>query len=130
MSKKRVRPEGGSGDVDAYIASCPKSAQGRLREIRGAIRAVAPDATETTSYFNLPGYSYPGYNYNGMFAWFSFQRSGVGLHVRPPTLQEHAKELAAYATTKAIVRFPLDAKIPVPLVKRLVKASLRVMRSS
>ncbi|MCI4347001.1 MAG: hypothetical protein L3J97_00065 [Thermoplasmata archaeon] len=33
-------------------------------------------------------------------------------------------------TTKANVRFPLDEKIPVPLVKKLVKASLNVMRGS
>ena len=79
-------------------------------------------------YFEIPGYSYPGYDYNGMFAWFSFKKSYIGLHLRPPTIQDHEKELASYATSKSIVRLPLDTKIPIPLVKRLVKASIRVMR--
>jgi uncharacterized protein YdhG (YjbR/CyaY superfamily) len=129
MAKKRLRPEDGRESVDAYIARCPKGVQGSLREIRSAIREVAPDATETTSYFGIPGYSYPGYNYNGMFAWFSFKETGIGLHLRPPIIEEHAKDLTPYAKTKAIVRFPLDEKIPMPLVKKLVKASLKAMRS-
>jgi uncharacterized protein YdhG (YjbR/CyaY superfamily) len=130
MSKKELRPEDGTASVDAYIASCPTAVQGRLREIRAAIREAAPGATETTSYFGIPGYSYPGYNYNGMFAWFSFQKSGIGLHLRPPVIQEHAKALAGYDQTKAIVRFPSDDEIRVLLVKRLVKASLKAMKSS
>ncbi len=130
MVKKRLSPEKGRGSVDAYIASCPESVQVALKEVRKAIREVAPDAIETTSYFDIPGYSYPGYDYNGMFAWFSFKESGIGLHLRPPVIEEHAKELATYTKTKSIVRFPLDSKIPLPLVKRLVRASLKVMKSS
>jgi uncharacterized protein YdhG (YjbR/CyaY superfamily) len=117
-----------SNDVDAYIAKCPKEIQGKLKEVRAAIREAAPGATETMSYFDIPGYSYPGYDYNGMFAWFSFKRPYIGLHVRPPAIQNHEKELAGYATTKAIVRIPLDKRIPVPLVKKLVRASVRIMK--
>jgi uncharacterized protein YdhG (YjbR/CyaY superfamily) len=43
-------------------------------------------------------------------------------------IQEHKKELAGYTTTKAIVSFPVDKKIPMPLVKKLVKASLKIMK--
>ena len=115
-------------DVDEYIASAPDEAQSKLKEIRAAIREVAPDATERTDYFQIPGYSYEGYDYNGMFVWFSFKKSYVCLHVRPPVVQEHKKELAVYATTKAIVSFPVDKKIPMAIVKKLVKASLKVMK--
>jgi uncharacterized protein YdhG (YjbR/CyaY superfamily) len=117
-----------SKDVDAYIASAPEEAQSKLRDIRAAIWEVAPDATERTDYFQIPGYSYKGYDYNGMFVWFSFKKSYVCLHVRPPVIQEHKKELAGYTTTKAIVSFPVNKKIPTALLKKLVKASLRVMK--
>jgi len=117
-----------SNGVDAYIAKCPTNAQAKLKKIRLAIKEAAPGATETMSYFEMPGYSYPGYDYNGMFAWFGLKKSHIGLYLRPPTIQNHEKELASYATTKAVVRVPLDENIPVPLVKRLVKASIRVMR--
>ena len=126
---KRILHGSGSKDVDAYIARCPKDVQGRLKEIRSAIREAAPGATETTSYFRIPGYFYPGYDYNGMFAWFGLQKSYIRLLVRPPTIQDHKKELAGYATTKAAVHIPLDRKIPVPLVKKLVKASVRIMKA-
>jgi uncharacterized protein YdhG (YjbR/CyaY superfamily) len=128
MMVKRISHESGSKDVDAYIAKCPKSVQGKLKEIRAAIKEVAPDANETTSYFQMPGYYYPGYDYNGMFAWFGLRRSHISLLLRPPTIQDHQKELARYATTKAALHLPLDAKVPIPLVKKLVKASLRIMK--
>lgn len=127
MAKKKsdsIEP----GGVDEYIAECPEEVQGKLREIRAAIREVAPGSIETVSYFNIPGYAYEGYDYNGMFAWFSYKKPDLRLHLRPPVIQDHPKELAGYATTKAIVSFPGNKEIPVALVKKLVKASLEVMK--
>jgi uncharacterized protein YdhG (YjbR/CyaY superfamily) len=125
---KRLPHESGSKDVDAYIANSPKKVQGRLKEIRAAIREAAPGANETMSYFQMPGYYYPGYDYNGMFAWFGLQKSNISLLLRPPTIQTHEKELAEYSKTKAAVHLPLDGNIPVPLVKKLVRASLKTMK--
>ena len=120
--------KGKTSEVDAYIAQCPKEAQGNLVKIRAAIRAAAPGATERTDYFQMPGYSYPGFDYDGMFAWFSFKKLHIRLHVRPPAIQQHAKELAAYPTTKAIVSFPVGQPIPTALVKKLVKRSVKLMK--
>ncbi len=117
-----------SGGVDEYIAHCPKDVQGKLKKIRIAIRDVAPGSTETVSYFQMPGYSYEGYDYNGMFAWFSFKKPNVRLHVRPPVIQDHKRELSGYTTTKAVVSFPADQEVPIALVKKLVKASLKAMK--
>lgn len=116
------------GGVDEYIEKMPESVRLRLREIRAAMQAAAPGSIETVSYFEMPGYSYPGYDYNGMFAWFSFKRPFVRLHVRPPVLDDHKKALGDYPTTKAIVSFPVDQPIPKALVKKLVKASIKVMK--
>jgi uncharacterized protein YdhG (YjbR/CyaY superfamily) len=121
----RVKP----GGVDRYIAERPRELQGKLREMRAAIREAAPDAIETVSYFDMPGYSYEGHDYNGMFAWFGFKAPFVRLHVRPQALVDHKKELEGYAKTKAIVSFPVDKIIPKALVKRLVKASLKAMKT-
>ena len=118
----------GTIEVNEYIASCPKEAQDNLAKMRGAIQAAAPGATERTDYFQMPGYSYPSFDYDGMFVWFSFKRPYIRLHVRPPVIQEHSNELAGYLTTKSIVSFPMDTRIPVTLVKKLVKASLKTMR--
>jgi uncharacterized protein YdhG (YjbR/CyaY superfamily) len=118
-----------SSGVVEYIARCPKEAQGDLAKIRAAIRAAVPRATERTDYFQMPGYSYPGLDfYGGMFAWVSFKKPQVRLHVPPSVIQKHRKELAGYATTKAIVSFPTGKPVSITLVKKLVKASLKAMK--
>ncbi len=71
------------------------------------MKEVTPDAAETTSYFQLPGYYYPGYDYNGMFVWFGLQKSYIRILLRPPTIQNRQKELTGYTTTKVAVHIPL-----------------------
>jgi uncharacterized protein YdhG (YjbR/CyaY superfamily) len=118
-----------SSGVDEYIAGCPTEAQGDLAKIRAAIRAAAPGAVERTDYFRMPGYSYPGIDYyDGMFTWFSFKKPHVRLHVPPSVIQKYKKELASYATTKAIISFPMGKPAPMTLVKKLVKASVKAMK--
>ena len=118
-----------SSGVAEYIARCPKEARGDLAKIRAAIRAAAPGATERTDYFQMPGYSNPGIDfYDGMFAWFSFKKPHIRIHVVPSVIQAHRKELAGYATTKAIVCFPVGKPAPMTLVKKPVKASLKAMK--
>jgi uncharacterized protein YdhG (YjbR/CyaY superfamily) len=121
--------KGKSSGVDAYIARCPKEARGDLAKVRAVIQAAAPGATERTDYFQMPGYSNPGVDYyDGMFAWFSFKKPHVRLHVPPSVIQEYRKELAGYATTKAVVSFPKGKPVPMTLVKKLVRASLKAMK--
>jgi uncharacterized protein YdhG (YjbR/CyaY superfamily) len=115
--------------VDEYIAKCPKEVRAKLRKIRAAIRTAAPDAAERTDYFQIPGYSFEGYDYDGMFAWFSYKKPNVRLHVRPPVIEEHKRELVDYVTTKSIVVFPENKEIPITLVKKLVKASIKAMKN-
>jgi uncharacterized protein YdhG (YjbR/CyaY superfamily) len=130
MKKKVSTKRAVENNVGEYIAKAPKAAQPKLREIRAAIREAAPGATERTDYFAWPGYSYndKDYDYDGMFAWFSLKEPHVRLHVRPPVIQNHKKELAGFFTTKAVVGFPSDKAITKPLVKKLVKASIKVMK--
>jgi uncharacterized protein YdhG (YjbR/CyaY superfamily) len=106
-------------DVDEYIARAPKEAQDKLQEIRVAIREAAPTAVESISY------GIPYYDYKGRLAWFGLAKAHIGLYVRPPVVEAHKNELADYETTKSTVRFPLDKKIPVPLIKKLVKARMK-----
>jgi uncharacterized protein YdhG (YjbR/CyaY superfamily) len=108
-----------SKEVDAYISAAPKEAQRKLREVRAAIKAVAPTADESISY------GMPYYDYKGRLAWFGLHRSHIGLYLRPPVVEEHKKELAGYETTKSAIHLPLDRKIPVSLIKKLVKARMK-----
>ena len=117
-----------AGGVDEYIASAPLEAQDALRQMRSIVRKVAPDSVETTSYFGIAGYSYAGYDYNGMFVWFSYKGSTIRLHVRPPVIDDHKAQVVEYTTSKSVVNFPLGQKLPVELIEKLTQASLDEMR--
>lgn len=106
-------------DVDAYIAGAPKEVQGKLKELRAVIRKTAPTAVERISY------GMPYYDYKGRLAYFSIWKSHIGLYIPTPVIEEHASELDTYETTKATVRLPLAKKLPVALIRKLVKAQMK-----
>jgi hypothetical protein len=108
-----------------------KSAESGSRQIArkpGRNTGSGAERNERTDYFAWPGYSDEGYDYDGMFAWFSLKDPHVRLDVGPPVIQNHKKELAGFFTTKAVVGFPSDKPIPKTFVKKLVKTSIRVMK--
>ena len=107
-----------SKDVDDYIAKAPKEARGKLREIRVAIKEVAPNAVESISY-GMPSYD------KGRITWFAPMKGYIGLYLRPPIIEEHKKELATYVTTKSAIHFPLGKKLPIALIKRLIRARIK-----
>ena len=109
-----------SRKVDAYIAAAPSEVQPKLRQVRKAILETAPDAVE--------GFSYrmPFYGYRGRLAWFACMNGYVGLYLRPPVIAEHTKELTGYVTTKSAVHIPTDRKMPIGLIKKLVRARVRM----
>ncbi|HEY5220622.1 MAG TPA: DUF1801 domain-containing protein [Candidatus Paceibacterota bacterium] len=107
-----------SSSVDTYIASAPKEARAKLKEMRAVIRLIAPKAVESISY-GMPGYD------KGRIAWFASMKGYVGLYLRPPIIEEHKKELATYGTTKSAIHFPLNEKLPVALIKKLIRARIK-----
>lgn len=110
--------------VEGYIALAPKEVQGKLEEVRAAIVEAAPAARESISY----GMAY--YSYKGRLAWFGLHKAHIGVYLRPPVLQEHKRELKRYETTKSSLHLPLDRKIPVALVKKLVRAAMKKNEST
>ena len=105
--------------VDEYISSAPEEIRPKLEEVRKAIRSVAPTATEGISY------RLAYYDYKGALVWFGLMKDHIGLYVRPPVIAEHKDDLAGYETTKSAVHLPLDRKVPLSLIKKLVKAAMK-----
>lgn len=106
--------------VDQYIAAAPKEVQDKLKELRKIIISVAPEAEERISY------SMPYYGYKGRLAYFSVAKNHIGLYIPPPVIAKHLKLLTGYVTATSTVQFPLDKKLPVTLIKTLVKARMKV----
>ena len=106
-------------DVGEYIATAPKDVQGKLKELRMAIKSVAPTAEEKISY------AMPYYGYKGRLIYFSYFKHHIGIYIPTPTIEEYKKELKDYKTATATVQFPLDKKLPISLIKKLVKARMK-----
>jgi uncharacterized protein YdhG (YjbR/CyaY superfamily) len=105
-------------DVDEYIAIAPKEVQDKLKEFRAIIKTAAPSAQERISY------GMPYYYYKGRLVYFGFSKKHIGLYIPTPVIEEHKSELKRYETAKATVRFPLDKRLPVMLIKKLIKARI------
>lgn len=112
--------KGSPKTVDEYISAAPPAAQAKLREVRRAVREAAPGAAESISY------RMPYYSYKGRLAWFGLHTTHIGLYLRPPVIEEHEAELKGYTTTKSAVHLRLDRKIPVSLVRKLVRARVSI----
>lgn len=107
-------------DVDAYIAEAPKKLQGKLKELRAAIRTTVPDAEERISY------GMPYYGYKGRLAYFAAFKNHIGLYVPPPVIEENKSELKNYETSTGAVRFPNDEPLPIALIKKLIKSRMKI----
>jgi uncharacterized protein YdhG (YjbR/CyaY superfamily) len=108
-----------SPEVDAYITAFPANVRTRLRQVRAAIRAAAPQAREGISY------RIPAYKLHGVIAYFAGFKAHIGLF--PPVRGNPSlrKAAAGYAGPKGNLRFPHDAPLPLALISRIVRHSLK-----
>ena len=105
-------------DVDEYIAAASPASRGKLRELRGIIKAAAPRAEEVISYHM------PYYKYHGHLVGFAAYKDHVSLFGAFP--KGLSQELKPYKTGRGSVQFPLDEPLPVELVKRIVAAHVKM----
>jgi uncharacterized protein YdhG (YjbR/CyaY superfamily) len=106
--------------VDDYISQAPSDLQKRLRDIRETIKSVAPQSEEKISY------GMPYYGYKGRLVYFAYAKNHIGLYIPPPVIKNHVKDLKSYTTAKSTVQFPHTEKLPLDLIKKLVKARMAI----
>ncbi len=105
-------------DVDSYIKSAPKEVQAKLNQIRGAIKSSVPNAEEKISY------GMPYYGYKGRLVYFAYSKNHLGVYAMSPAMKKHEKEVKRYKTGKATLQFSYDKKLPIDLIKKLVKTQV------
>jgi uncharacterized protein YdhG (YjbR/CyaY superfamily) len=101
--------------VDEYIARFSPEVQEVLKKIRHAIQAAAPEAEETLSY------RIPAFKQNGILVYFAAFKKHIGLFPPVRGNVDLIRAVKPYAGPKGNLRFPLDKRIPYPLIRRIVK---------
>jgi len=101
--------------IDTYIASYPKDVAVKLETVRKTIKKLAPKAEEAMSY------GIPTFKLNGNLIHFAAFKNHIGLYPGSSGVKAFGKELSKYKTSKGTIQFPLDAPLPIPLIKKITK---------
>lgn len=93
-----------------------------LDRLRDAIRAAAPArATEGISY-SMPAFLLDG---KGMICYAAFNDHYSLFPMSTAVMTQHAAELGDRVTGKGTIRFEYGQRLPVTLVRKIVKARVR-----
>jgi uncharacterized protein YdhG (YjbR/CyaY superfamily) len=101
--------------VDQYISVFPKHVQAMLQQMRETVQKAAPQAEEVISY------NMPAFRFHGMLVYYAGNKAHIGFYPMPAAIVAFKKELAGYVTSKGAIQFPLDKKLPVTLIKNIVR---------
>ncbi len=106
-------------DVDTYIAQFPIDTQKLLTQLRSTIRKAAPKAEEQISY------QMPAYKWNGLLVYFAGYANHIGFYPTGAGIAHFQKEITGFKTSKGTIQFPLDKKLPLPLITKIVAFRLQ-----
>ena len=109
-------------NVDEYIASAPKEAQPKLREIRAVIKSAAPKAEEGISW------GVPFYKYHGVLAGFAAFKNHISFGFADVLQSEDRKmlEKEGYITGNKTIQIKFDQKVPTTAIKQILKAKAKM----
>ncbi len=86
-----------------------------LAQIRGIIRAAAPEAAEVISY------GMPAYKQNGIVVYFAAHKNHLGFYPTGSGIKAFESATKEYFTSKGTLQFPYGKPIPEDLVSDIVK---------
>lgn len=115
MKKDHARFE----TVDQYVASLPQDVRPEVERLRRTIRKAAPNAEEIISY------NMPAIRQGLILVYYAASKAHIGLYPTASPIRVFKKELARYKTSKGAIQFPLGKRIPVTLVRRIVRFRIR-----
>jgi len=101
--------------VDDYIKAQDENVRATLEAIRSTIKKSAPKSVEIISY------GMPAYKQDGVLVYFAACKTHIGFYPTGLGVAAFKDELTDYKTSKGAIQFPLDSKIPLSLITKIVK---------
>lgn len=106
--------------VAGYFRSLPGDQRPALQKLRETIAAVVPGAVEGITY-SMPGFLLHG---KGFVAYAAFADHYSFFPMSGLAIDAHREELGERVTGKGTIRFEYDQRLPVGLVKKVVRTRL------
>lgn len=110
-------------EVTAHLKKFDKAQRDALQSVRETIAEALPDAEEVIKY-GIPTFTVNG---KGVFGFDGFKKHNSLFPYSGSFNQIFGDELKGYEQTKSSIHFPIDKPFPKALLKRLVKARLKMM---
>ena len=104
--------------VDDYLAALPEERRAVMERLRQAIRAGAPEATETIAY-GMPAFRSHGGRF--LVSYDAYKNHYSLFPASEPVVEALGDEVRPYLAGKGTIRFPADAPLPAALVTEIVK---------
>lgn len=111
--------------VDDYIARFSPTLRKKLEQVRSTILATAPEAVESISY-GMPAYKLHG----KPLIYFAAFTKHIGVYPTAEPIRTLHKELAPYVHAKGSIQFPLDAPLPLDLIRTLITTRTKQILSA
>ena len=106
--------------VEAYFQSLSEDHRTALQKLRETIAAAAPQAEEGITY-SMPGFLLGG---KGFVGYMAFKDHYSLFPMSSAAVAAHREELGDLVTGKGTISFAYGRRLPVTLVKKVVKTRL------
>jgi uncharacterized protein YdhG (YjbR/CyaY superfamily) len=115
MSPARRKPK----TVEEYLAAVPAPQRAALEKLRRTIRAAAPKATEGLAW-GMPSFRLRVW----LVCYAAFKDHCSFFPMSVAVMEQHARPLKPFSTTKGTIRFTPDKPLPAALVRSIVRARI------
>jgi len=100
--------------VQQYLSTLPEDIQFKVEELRETIKKAAPGASEVISY------NMPAYKMNKVLVYFAVYKNHIGFYPTSSGIAAFQKEIGGFKSSKGAVQFPINEKLPLELIVKIV----------
>lgn len=112
-------------NVDEYIDKSSAKAKDKLIEIRLIVKSISKEIDEGIAY-GMPSYKLMG---EPLF-YFASMKGHIGIYPTPNPIKVHKNILKDFSTSKGCVRIPYEKKIPISIIKKLIKERVKEIKAN